>query len=91
MSDNIDHLAQVIRQVDGDHTLGAGALAEALADAGLLALTEDEKDETIQTLSRLLAEAEEAAIERAAQIERVRDAYNHAHTLITEALEGDTE
>ena len=46
--------------------------------------------EQIETLSRLLAEAEEAAIERAAQIERVRDAYEHAHTLITEALEGDT-
>lgn len=50
-----------------------------------------EQDETIQTLSRLLAEAEEAAIERAEQIERVRDAYDNAHTLITEALEGETE
>ena len=36
MTENIDRAAQVIRQVDGDHTLGAGALAEALADAGLL-------------------------------------------------------
>lgn len=34
MTNNIDRLAEVIRRVDGDHTLGAGALAEALADAG---------------------------------------------------------
>lgn len=34
MSDNIDRLSEAIRRVDGDHTLGAGALAEALADAG---------------------------------------------------------
>ena len=36
MTNNIDLAAEVIRRVDGDHTLGAGALAEALADAGLL-------------------------------------------------------
>ena len=36
MTNIIDRAAEVIRQVDGDHTLGAGALAEALADAGLL-------------------------------------------------------
>ena len=36
MTSNIDRAAEVIRQVDGDHTLGAGAIAEALADAGLL-------------------------------------------------------
>lgn len=34
MSDNIDRLSEAIRRVDGDHTLGAGALAEALDDAG---------------------------------------------------------
>ena len=34
MTSNIDRLAEVIRRVDGDHTLGAGALAEALDDAG---------------------------------------------------------
>lgn len=32
-----------------------------------------EQDETIQTLSRLLADAEEAATEKAEQIKRVRD------------------
>ena len=37
MTNNIDRAAEVIRQVDGNHTLGAGALAEALADAGVLA------------------------------------------------------
>lgn len=37
MTTNINRAAEVIRQVDGDHTLGAGALAEALADAGRLA------------------------------------------------------
>ena len=31
MSDFIDALAQEIRRVDGNHSLGAGALAEALA------------------------------------------------------------
>ena len=36
MTKDIDRIAEVIRRVDGDHTLGAGALAEALADAGLL-------------------------------------------------------
>lgn len=36
MTNNIDRAAEVIRRVDGDHTLGAGALAEALADEGLL-------------------------------------------------------
>lgn len=34
MTANIDRLAEVIRRVDGDHTLGAGALAEALDNAG---------------------------------------------------------
>ena len=34
MTNNIDRIAEVIRRVDGDHTLGAGALAEALDDAG---------------------------------------------------------
>lgn len=34
MTTNIDLLAKAIRRVDGDHTLGAGALAEALDDAG---------------------------------------------------------
>ena len=34
MTNNIDRIAEVIRRVDGDHTLGAGALAEALAAAG---------------------------------------------------------
>lgn len=33
---NVDRAAEEIRRVDGNHTLGAGALAEALADAGLL-------------------------------------------------------
>ena len=37
MTNNIDLAAEVIRRVDGDHTLGAGALAEALAEAGRLA------------------------------------------------------
>ena len=36
MTTNIDRAAETIRRVDGDHTLGAGALAEALADEGLL-------------------------------------------------------
>lgn len=40
------------------------------------ALTVIEQAETIQTLSRLLAGAEEAATERAEQIERVRHALN---------------
>lgn len=46
---------------------------ELVAAAPDLAHTVVEQDETIQTLSRLLAEAEEAAIERAEQIERVRN------------------
>ncbi|AEK36193.1 hypothetical protein CVAR_0839 [Corynebacterium variabile DSM 44702] len=29
---NVDDLAQIIRQVDGNHDLGAGALAEAILD-----------------------------------------------------------
>ena len=29
---NVDDLAQIIRQVDGNHDLGAGALAEAIID-----------------------------------------------------------
>ncbi len=32
----VDRLAQVIRQADGDHTMGAGALADAIADSGIL-------------------------------------------------------
>lgn len=36
MTTNIERAAEVIRRVDGNHTLGAGALAEALADAGRL-------------------------------------------------------
>ena len=46
---------------------------ELVAAAPDLAHTVVEQDETMQTLSRLLAEAEEAATERAEQIERVRD------------------
>lgn len=29
---DVDNLAQIIRQVDGNHDLGAGALAEAILD-----------------------------------------------------------
>lgn len=29
---DVDYLAQIIRQVDGNHDLGAGALAEAILD-----------------------------------------------------------
>jgi hypothetical protein len=29
---SVDELAQIIRKVDGNHTLGAGALAEAILD-----------------------------------------------------------
>lgn len=32
----VDKLAQVIRLADGDHTMGAGALADAIVDSGLL-------------------------------------------------------
>jgi hypothetical protein len=32
---DVDRLAQIIRQVDGDHSLGAGALAEALVAHGV--------------------------------------------------------
>ena len=85
-TNNIDRAAEVIRRVDGDHTLGAGALAEALADAGLLAPDLDsdlshtvvEQAETIKTLSRLLSGAEEAAIERAEQIKRLQRAVNYS-------------
>ena len=34
MTENIDNLAADIREVDGDHTLSAGALAEALVAKG---------------------------------------------------------
>ena len=34
LSTDIDSLAQVIRTVDGDHSLGAGALAEAILESG---------------------------------------------------------
>lgn len=30
---NVDGLAQLIRQVDGDHNMGAGALAEAIVES----------------------------------------------------------
>lgn len=30
---DVDHLAQIIRQVDGNHSLGAGALAEKILEA----------------------------------------------------------
>lgn len=36
MTTNTERVAAEIRRVDGNHTLGAGALAEALADAGLI-------------------------------------------------------
>lgn len=36
MTTSIELAAAEIRRVDGNHTLGAGALAEALADAGRL-------------------------------------------------------
>lgn len=100
MTNNIDRAADIINSFCCGYCEHFGQeQAHALADAGLLAPdlapglapTVVEQSETIQTLSRLLAEAEEAAIERAEQIERVRDAYENAHTLITEALEGDTE
>lgn len=32
----LDRLAEVIRYVDGDHTMGAGALADAIVDSGLI-------------------------------------------------------
>lgn len=32
---NVDQLAALIREVDGDHSKGAGALAEALIDKGV--------------------------------------------------------
>ncbi|KAF0844367.1 hypothetical protein FNL37_1811 [Methylovorus glucosotrophus] len=30
---DVDYIAQVIRMVDGNHSMGAGALAEAIVDA----------------------------------------------------------
>lgn len=35
MSTDIDRLAALIREVDGNHTLGASALAEALTERGV--------------------------------------------------------
>jgi len=32
----VDKLAEVIRRADGNHDMGAGALADAIADSGLL-------------------------------------------------------
>ena len=32
----VDRLAQIIRTADGNHDMGAGALAEAIADSGFL-------------------------------------------------------
>mgnify|MGYP000891971597 CR=1 FL=1 len=32
----VDKLAEVIRNVDGDHTMGAGALADAIVDSGII-------------------------------------------------------
>lgn len=34
---NVDLLANIIRTVDGDHTAGAGAIADGIADSGFLA------------------------------------------------------
>ena len=53
-----------------------------------LAHTVAEQDETIQTLSRLLSGAEEAAIERAEQIERVREARSMINRIIANAERG---
>ena len=69
--------AEHLRYMAKDHLIaGNEHTADALL-AGAEALdtrahTVDEQDETIQALSRLLAGAEEAATDRAAQIERVR-------------------
>lgn len=32
----VDKLAEVIRRADGNHDMGAGALADAIADSGIL-------------------------------------------------------
>ena len=53
-----------------------------------LARTVAEQDETIQTLSRMLVDAEEAAIERAEQIERVREARSMINRIIANAERG---
>lgn len=53
-----------------------------------LARTVAEQSETIQTLSRLLSGAEEAAIERAEQIERVREARSMINRIIANAERG---
>lgn len=81
LQNNIDPAchADTLRDMAEDHLIaGNGHTADALLAGAntleTLARTVAEQDETIQTLSRLLADAEEAAIERAEQIDRVRHA-----------------
>jgi hypothetical protein len=64
MSTDIDRLAALIREVDGNHTLGASALAEALIDAGVYAPSDDMAD--------LRAERDRLA----EQVQRVRDLHS---------------
>lgn len=47
---SVDDLAQAIRTVDGAHSLGAGALAEALIASGVVRVVPDE-----ETLAGLVA------------------------------------
>lgn len=52
-----------------------------------LARTVAEQSETIKTLSRMLVDAEEAAIERAEQIDRVRHALDSIARAVGEAVD----
>ena len=58
----VDRLAQIIRTADGNHDMGAGALAEAIADSGFL--YEIRTDERAKRPDR---EQLEAAIKRGLQ------------------------
>lgn len=57
----VDRLAQIIRIADGNHDMGAGALAEAIADSGFLYdIRADERAKRLDraALERIAAECE---------------------------------
>lgn len=91
----IEHLAAVIREVDGRHQLGAAALAEALVDRGVTIKAQPERrayavaarhhDGTTRALSQSFATLSEAAHELARM--RGDDYYRDQHPFVATCAE----